>query len=300
MKTLAALLSGLGLLVGLCGFAFGFAGSGFTYYAVQVPDGVTVTVDGNLSDWSWFPEAATLTLQDAAYAHVCEGANCELHPDDFDWTIQVAWRGGDDNRIYFDCANYDDVWMLPEIVGEWGLHKWDCFELVVDPDNSGGLGGAAADEENIFGRYGQQWYFTPGAPGEGGRLEQCYMGAPWTKEADWMDKPPFAEAAVAWEGNTCYFEGALSLFSYMDLTGAEASTRLILDDVFAAGGAIGLGFLRDEHDVEVGVYDAQWKSHSGTSSWQTSDEVPDFVLLGPPEVTSVEASRWGEIKALLK
>ena len=86
MKSLVAVVLSAGLLMGLYGIAFGCPASGFTYYAVQIPEGVDIVIDGDLSDWFWFPDAATITLAEAGYAHVCEDAadGCDPRPEDFD------------------------------------------------------------------------------------------------------------------------------------------------------------------------------------------------------------------------
>ncbi len=301
MKTLGAVLLGLGLLVGSCGLAWAYAGSGFTYYGVGVPAGKAITVNGDLGDWDWFPDAATIGIEDACYVHACQietdehlgTPNCEVNTADFDWTIKVAWAPEPDNRIYFAVEVYDDVWMFPETAGERSLHKWDDLELVTDPDNSGGTAGSTTDDEGYSGRYGQQWYCSAGAGGTELRLELIYIGVGMVKEATWMDVPPYAEFNFKKVGNTGYYEGAVALFDFLDPSGPEASVRHLLTE----GEAIGLGFLYDEHDHST-QYDGQWKTHSGTSSWKTADEIPDFVLLAAP--VAVEPSSWGQIKSLFR
>lgn len=300
MRSLGVILLGLGLLVGSYGFVYGYAGSGFKYYAPGIPEGKSITIDGAPGDWDWFPDAATITIEDAKYVHACQietdeqlgTPNSEINPEDFDWTIKVAWAPEPDNRIYFLIEVYDNVWLFPESEGERSLHKWDCAEVVVDADDSGGLAGIAKDEEGLRGRYAQQYYCSAGAGGKELRFECIYIGE--GKDTTWMDVPPYAEFMFNKTDNTGYYEGALALFDFMAVESAEKSTRHILKE----GEAIGLGFLYDEHDTSQ-KYDGQWKTHSGTKSWKDANQIPDFVLIAAPEV-AVEPNSWGAVKSLFK
>jgi hypothetical protein len=264
---------------------------------------MTITIDGNPGDWDWFPDAAAIGIEDA-YAHACQievdehlgTPNCEVNTADFDWTIKVAWAPEPDNRIYFLAEVFDDVWMFPEEPGPGAMHNYDCFELVVDPDASGGTAGMTRDDEDYYGRYGQQYYVSAGF-GETDHQFYCiYIAGPGeTKQASWMDVAPYAEMAFVREGNTGYYEGTMALFDFMAVDGPDASVRTMLE----VGKTIGLGFLCDEKDHVAGTYDAQWKTHSGTSSWKTADEIPDFVML-PAGEAAVQPGTWGVVKSLFK
>lgn len=300
MRTLGAVLLGLGLLAGMCAVLWAHPDSGIEIYAIAIPEGGNIVVDGDLSEWAGFPEAATVTT-DMTYPHVCEGADCEVVPEDFDWIIKIAWSESE-NKLYFGVQVHDDVWLLPENVGERSLHKWDDLELVTDADNSGGITGSVKDEEGHAGRYGQQWYFSAGAPGEGTRMEVIYLGTEG-EVGTWPGQPPYGESAFQFDAatNTGYYEGSVVLWDFLCPEGPDCSTVHDMTE----GEAVGFGFLYDEIDVEPGTYNAQWKTHPGTSSWKDANELPDLLLLPPsedwmPQVTAVESSTWGQVKSLLK
>ncbi len=270
--------------------AFAHPDSGVTLFAAAIPSDVTITIDGDVSDWvSWFPEGAVITT-DQTYPHVCEGANCDVVPEDFDWTTRFAWDEAS-NRLFFSVEVFDDIWLRPEAAGERGLHNWDDLELVVDPDNSGGDIGSVKDGDGIAGRYGQQYYFSQGAPGEGIRFEVIYSGSE-ALAATWPGMAPFATTAFTLNGNRGVYEASMVLFDYLSENGPDES---IVHDM-TANETIGFGFLYDERDV-AGGYDAQWKLAEGTSQWQTANQVPDLLLLPPGGPTAVEAITWGLLKA---
>ena len=292
MKTLGILCVGLCLLVGLSGTAEAHPDSGITLFAPHVP-AAGITVDGKIDDWeNWFPEAAVITT-DMTFPHVCEGANCDPVPEDFDWTIRIA--GSDaDNMIFFSVEVFDDIWLIPENAGERSLHNWDNLELVTDPDNSGGDIGSVKDGDGIAGRHGQQWYFSQGAPGEGTRMEVIYHGAEGLA-ATWPGDPPYGSSAFTLNGNRGIYEGSIVLFDYLSEEGPDAS----IPHDLTADETVGFGFLYDERDV-AGGYDAQWKTAEGTDQWKDANQVPDLLLLAPSGETAVDDISWGLIKTLLK
>jgi hypothetical protein len=282
----------------MCAVLWAHPDSGIELYAIAIPEGGNIVVDGDLSEWAGFPEAATVTT-DMTYPHVCEGADCEVVPEDFDWIIKIAWSESE-NKLYFGVQVHDDVWLLPENVGERSLHKWDDLEPVTDADNSGGITGSVKDEEGHAGRYGQQWYFSAGAPGEGTRMEVIYLGTEG-EVGTWPGQPPYGESAFQFDAatNTGYYEGSLVLFDFMCDDGPDCS---IVHDL-TEGEAVGFGFLYDEIDQAPGTYDAQWKTAPGTKQWGNGNEIPDLELLPPSDwspAVAVESNTWGQVKSLLK
>ena len=290
MKLLKVLCAGLCILFGMQGIASAHPDSGITLFAPHIPSNVDINVDGSLGDWDWFPQGAVITT-DQTYPHVCADANCDVVPEDFDWTIRIAWDD-ESNKVYFSVDVFDDIWLIPSNVGERSLHNWDDLELVTDPDNSGGDIGSVKDADDIAGRHGQQWYFSQGAPGEGTRMEVIYHGAD-ALASTWPGDPPYGESAFTLDGNRGVYEGGMVLWDYLSELGPEESIAHNL----TSGEAVGFGFLYDERDVEGG-YDAQWKTAPGTSQWQTANEVPDLLLLDPADTpTAVESTAWARIKA---
>jgi hypothetical protein len=275
------------LLVGFTGTAMAHPDSGVTLFAPHVPSGV-VTIDASIDDWGWFPEAATITT-DQTFPHVCADGNCEVVPEDFDWTIRIAWND-DSNRLLFSVDVFDDIWLIPENAGERSLHNWDGLEIVSDPDNSGGLIGGGVDEDGLIGRYGQQWYYSQGAPGEGTRMEVIYSGADGLA-ATWPGQPPYGDATFSLDGNRGIYEASMVLWDFLSELGPDDSIAHDLTE----GETVGFGFLYDERDV-AGGYDAQWKTGESPDQWKSANNVPDLLLLGTP-ATAVEDFTWGQIKA---
>lgn len=290
MKALKILCAGLCILFGMQGVATAHPDSGITLFAPAVPDNVDINVDGDISDWtSWFPEGAIVTT-DQTFPHVCEEANCDPVPEDFDWTIRIAWDDAS-NKVFFSVDVFDDIWLIPSNAGERSLHRWDDLEIVIDADNSGGDIGSVKDADGISGRHGQQWYFSQGAPGEGTRMEVIYHGAD-DLASTWPGDPPYGESAFTLDGNRGIYEGGMVLWDFLSELGPEES---IAHDL-TANETVGFGFLYDEIDLEEGDYDAQWKTAPGTSQWQTGNEVPDLLLL-PSTGTAVAPTSWAQVKA---
>ena len=162
MKETGILLIGIALLAGLDGVAWPHDPTAFIYFAPHIPAGDHIAVDGDLSDWSWFPEVLEITTEQA---FVTVGPDI-FNPKDFDWKIRVAWNDAE-NRIYISFEIFDDTFFPYETVGEHETYLYDNFELITDADHSGGVyrGSEVPREEN--GTQAQLWMFPLGGPTEG-------------------------------------------------------------------------------------------------------------------------------------
>lgn len=155
MKRLMSILITLGVMVGLCNVALAHYPEGVTYYAVEIPDTVTINFDGNLDEWNWVPEEYVWNLDNAPRKsqRIIDG---EVTKTDFDVPFLVfAWSPSlnmlvfavqvVDNALYGPSENIEDSW------------QEDNLQWYTDPDHNGGWFRDAAT--NSYDA--QQNFYTP-------------------------------------------------------------------------------------------------------------------------------------------
>lgn len=187
--------------------AFSHASSGMLYFARQVPDGVNVKVDGDLSDWGW--TAPTFCSRE-------EFTYCSSTEDDFDVVAWVAWSPKT-NMLYHALKVRDPELLTLPLDRCQDMWRWDVFEIYIDADCSGG---DYRKPENS--RQAQQYYLylLP----EGG----WHLGLFGPEgELGWSLKPPYAESCVRHDGGVIYYEVGMRIWDWLDVTPEESREHIL-------------------------------------------------------------------------
>jgi hypothetical protein len=269
------------------------------YYAVGVPDSrlPTISIDGDLSEWLWVPDEFVLTSD--------ELNNTLLVPDDADdlsGEIILGWNSTT-NKIYGAVHVHDSEHVLNN---HEGANVWmdDTISIYLDPDNGGG-GPYSTEDRNITSAVQFWMYAGTNTP------SFAMYNAPDPSEW-WYPHPPYIDHAVVEEGPEIYYEFAITPYDPLVIASEEESTlwQLVVDQVigFSTGfsDADYTGLNQDGLDPQEAIKGGAPNYHQSSASMAEQDlgrgGYPDLYLspVDPgDEITAVEASTWGQVKALM-
>jgi hypothetical protein len=271
-------------------------GNGFGFFALEVPEDVTMTIDGGDADWTWFDEAFIVT-QDEMFDVITE----VIPPrDDLDIAVKTAWTRSPDNRVYGFYRVSDDTLNVDETDPENGWRE-DDLEIVFDADHSGG------PFEEPAGENGQQYTMHMAVPG--GYDTPYGNGTAWLRfqvdpAKQWSTAQWEADVGVSPAGAThgstnviLGYEFAAPLFTIVANDEAGSPRHELV-----AGQTIGLTYQLNEADSADRTHQLTTSGANG-AHWN-ADFVSDYTLLaigeytpGEGTATAVENSSWGNIKA---
>lgn len=283
----------------LIGASASFAGNanGIGYFALEIPTGVTMNIDGNGDDWGWFDQTFAYGPDD-----MIEIITGEIPSKaDIDVIIMTGWTGADrDNRLYGFARVTDDTLHIAQTEPDNGWLD-DDLEIIPDADNSGG---PMKGEGLIHSANGQQFTMHISEPGG---YDTGYGNGTWwlrhqaPPEMHWVDALAEANIVVEPAGATnltpnvvVNYEYAMPIFDELSLEGEDASIRHIL----TAGETIGLTYQLNEADTENRDVQLSTAAENG-AAWDATF-ASDYTLLAIGEydmATAVESSSWGLIKA---
>jgi len=134
------------LVMGLSNAAFSHAPPGELYFAVQFPDGLTPTMDGDLSDWDIVPIDPYTIRNDRLYSPVAEiqpVGRGEIDVSDINIRHILGWNDSA-NKLYFMSEVFDNV---HDADRENPSAFWqdDAWEVEVNPDHT------PTEEHNLEG-----------------------------------------------------------------------------------------------------------------------------------------------------
>lgn len=289
LTTLSALL--------IAGTSFAHNNSnGFGFFALEVPDDVTITADGSDPDWGWFDEA--FIVQQGELFEVITEALPPL--SDIDLAIRTAWTRAPDNRLYGFVRVTDDTLNVDETEPENGWRE-DDLEIITDADHSAG------PFEEPAGQNGQQ--YTMHTRVAGGYDTPYGNGTAWLR---FQVDPAKQWSTALWEAD----------ISVSPSGATHGSTNVVLGYEFAApiwdvlenaqgdsprhdlqpGETIHLTYQLNEADSEDRTHQLTTAGANG-AHWNC-DFCSDYTLLaigeytrGTGGATAVESSSWGKIKA---
>ena len=234
-------------------------------------------------------------------------------PSEVDFRIWLAWNQGR-GTLWVAMERTDDLYF--NLYDGAGLHRmvsWDSsIAFMVDGDHTGGVYGQllgincqeCTDEQVLWNhRQAQRWMAIAEAPGGGDLLG--YDGA-----SDWVTKEPYAAAGGGVIGEspaTTVTEFMLTPFDdliYNDEEGSEASQLF-------PGKIIGFSMSTTDNDdlrYDSGQGETIDISLSGESQVMIdADLFSDGLLIGAgddpsryDDISAVEPSSWGRIKAALR
>jgi hypothetical protein len=273
--------------------------NGLGYFALQIPNPASMSVDGMGGDWAWFdpdlivgPDQMANTL----------GAGEIPTKDDIDIAIHAGWTPEPDNRLYLFVRVIDDTMNVDETNMDNGW-KDDNLELILDPDHSGDWSEGTSSSLRTGH---QQWTFSISTPTGYPQIAWLRFNQP--PEMQWGIEQGLVEAAVdvkpdAAVGKTIYgdapvtvgYEVRMAAFDPYAQEGLDASVR----HVFAANQTIGMSVIVDEADSEGRTH--QIATHINEAGAHSSDFTSEFTMLGIGDyATAVQASSWGAVKSLLR
>ena len=111
MKERSKFVLAAALVMGLCGTSFGHAPPGELYFAVQFPDNLVPTMDGDLSDWDVVPIDPYTIRNDRLYSPVADiqpVGRGEIDVSDINIRHLIGWNDSS-NKLYYMTEVFDNV-----------------------------------------------------------------------------------------------------------------------------------------------------------------------------------------------
>jgi hypothetical protein len=312
MKRTLITVLGAALLVSFVGTASAHIGTN-VYPVYELPTSDLPDVrDGTLEDWEDVLPGQSLDHNEFLPLAVADGA--DIDPSDLAYRVFMAWHSAG-NHLYAAIERVDDVYVNTYEGGDpINFWQFDSMEFMVDGDHTGGsYNGFSAEEYTEEERklltnfQAQQYVAIPESP-DG--ITMGYQG----NGAGWVPFPPFGDAGGFNDGNespnTAVIELYVTPFDELNWNGPELSRRSTL----AAGRIIGFQFSIPDFDAgcascDPGGYHGFHTLSGQPNTWRLAENFVDGELVGcdtgdcgsaPDEITAVEASSWGRIKAGLR
>jgi len=270
------------------------------FFAVGVPDANLPTIDGDHADWAWVDKSFEITIDDMN--PLTGGAD---DADDLFIDILIGWSQSQ-NRIMAAIHVHDDDLIVDK--NPTCTFRDDNCEVHFDPDNQGGGPYSAPADQDLQPAYQMCLSFS-----EQFSRVQMYNGALGTFEQDaldfwWTHSGDFVEAGHVNQGQEYYYEFAAEMFDPLSMSGGpDASTRWVLSPEQTIGMSISVddadeGINANGNDpmaedcCENGFF---WQAqYSMAEQFMNTGGMPDIFLV-PVEATAVEATSWGQLKALV-
>jgi hypothetical protein len=271
------------------------------YFAVGVPDANLPTIDGDHADWGWVDKSFEITIDDMS--PLTGGAD---DADDLFVDILIGWSQSQ-NRIMAAIHVHDDYLIVDK--NPSCTFRDDNCEVHFDPDNQGGGPYSAPAEQDLQPAYQMCLSFS-----EQFARVQMYNGALANFEQDaldfwWTHSGDFVEAGHVNQGQEYYYEFSAEMFDPISISGGpDASTSFTL----AAEQTIGMSISVDDADeglnangldpmaeecCENGFF---WQAqYSMAEQFMNTGGMPDIFLVPAEGVTAVDATSWGQLKALV-
>ena len=271
------------------------------YFAVGVPDANLPTIDGDHADWGWVDKSFEITIDDMS--PLTGGAD---DADDLFVDIIIGWSQSQ-NRIMAAIHVHDDYLIVDK--NPSCTFRDDNCEVHIDPDNQGGGPYSAPAEQDLQPAYQMCLSFS-----EQFARVQMYNGALANFEQDaldfwWTHSGDFVEAGHVNQGQEYYYEFSAELFDPISISGGpDASTKYTL----AAEQTIGMSISVDDADeglnangldpmaeecCENGFF---WQAQfSMAEQFMNTGGMPDVFLVPADDATAVDATSWGQLKALV-
>lgn len=292
MKGKILLIAALAVALAITGTAsahlFGPNGEGNPYFAPAVPDEYIPTVDGDLSDWAWFPPAYIFTPEWFAQIGNWTDAEADVPKDDFDVIIYgPAWIPSQ-NMVTFAVHKVDDIFSVRSDDFNSSSDE-DVVQYAIDADH----GGEEPGEGNDY----QQAAFSPKLGGMMG----VYQGG---GANNWAFTEPYAffgmePATVEGTNGTFDVEVQLLVWDWIDAAGEGNSILHQLADNQIIGISIEI------IDTEEGVTEFPDVEFDFGNTANGGSILPDYLLMSVADTrplipTAVEATSWGRIKQSLQ
>ena len=287
------------LVVGLAAVTDAHNPPGELFFAVQFPDAIVPTMDGDLSDWDIVPANPYTVLNDRLYSPVAEiqpVGRGEIDVSDINIRHLVGWNESA-NKIYFMSEVFDNIHNNDRDEPARFNHD-DAWEVEVNPDhtpteehNPDGLATNFSYKWAVPPVDGQYQFYRPNAS-----LAWFLDGTKWVNFGWAFDGEQFGES-------TYYYELAITPIEVMprgdDVTEDQiVEFDLVENEIIHISVTVGD---IDEGGVWEGLasYQGFWTMSpesccTATNDWVLAEVDPAMASAAP---TAVEDISWGQIKA---
>ena len=219
----------LGLVVvfvlGLASFAGAHNPVGELFFAVQFPDNLAPTIDGDLSDWNIVPSSPYPLGADKLFdpANFQEAGRGELDLSDLNPVHIIGWNDNF-NKIYFACSVFDNIHNTDreDPARHWNDDNW---EVEVNPTH------LAAEEQNLeaepVNRIAYKWVVPP--------VEGVYQSIEPIGDLTWLsDGGDYISFGWSFEGemfgeSTYYYELAITPIASLPRENATPANTEVVD-----------------------------------------------------------------------
>lgn len=254
------------------------------YFAVGIPAGSSMTIDGDNSDWAWVDPSFEVTIDDMT---ILTGAWDDA--DDFYVDLLMGWDESQ-NRVAGITHVHDNDFVHDLNPGCPFLD--DGMELYFDANNSGD--GPHNQDGDIPLREALQIDFQNSV--ENPVMLSFGRGVPTDI---WYVTGDFVRVAFEETATELYYEYDAVLYDPIHKSeGPDASTLWTV----AAEQTIGWGVMVSDADrtscTEEGDTNCQEAVVSTSEIWVNDGGFPDVFLEPVDAATAVESSSWGQLKAL--
>ncbi|HIG55556.1 MAG TPA: hypothetical protein EYQ18_16580 [Candidatus Handelsmanbacteria bacterium] len=300
MKKLTKLGLAAALITAMSSMAFGHAPPGELYFAVQFPDNLVPTMDGDLSDWDIVPIDPYTIRNDRLYSPVAEiqpVGRGEIDVSDINIRHIMGWNENA-NKLYVMSEVFDNIHNADR---ENPAAFWqdDAWEVEVNPDHT------PTEEHNLEGEPANNFSYKWSVPPVEGSyqyyrpvsaLEWLVDGSEWVSFGWGFSGEQFGES-------TYRYELAITpITSLPNDASATADQAVVFDlsenEIIHTSITVG--------DFDEACTECVLESYQGF--WTMSPEMcctgTNDVVLAPMEpsmeeaaATAVESVSWGLIKA---
>ena len=300
MKKLSKLGLAAALITAMSSMAFGHAPPGELYFAVQFPDNLVPTMDGDLSDWDVVPIDPYTIRNDRLYSPVAEiqpVGRGEIDVSDINIRHIMGWNDNA-NKLYVMSEVFDNIHNADR-ENPSAFWQDDAWEVEVNPDHT------PTEEHNLEGEPANNFSYKWAVPPVEGSyqyyrpvsaLEWLVDGSEWVSFGWGFSGEQFGESTYRYE---------LAITPITSLPNAASATpdQAVVFD---------LGENEIIHtSITVGDFDeacTECVLESYQGFWTMSPEMcctgtNDVVLaemepsLASAASTAVESVSWGQIKA---
>ena len=300
MKKLTKLGLAAALITAMSSMAFGHAPPGELYFAVQFPDNLVPTMDGDLSDWDVVPIDPYTIRNDRLYSPVAEiqpVGRGEIDVSDINIRHIMGWNENA-NKLYVMSEVFDNIHNADR-ENPSAFWQDDAWEVEVNPDHT------PTEEHNLEGEPANNFSYKWAVPPVEGSyqyyrpvsaLEWLVDGSEWVNFGWGFSGEQFGES-------TYRYELAITPITSLPNDASATPDQAVVFD---------LGENEIIHtSITVGDFDeacTECVLESYQGFWTMSPEMcctgtNDVVLaemepsLASAASTAVESGSWGQIKA---
>lgn len=300
MKKLTKLGLAAALITAMSSMAFGHAPPGELYFAVQFPDNLVPTMDGDLSDWDVVPIDPYTIRNDRLYSPVAEiqpVGRGEIDVSDINIRHIMGWNDNA-NKLYVMSEVFDNIHNADR-ENPSAFWQDDAWEVEVNPDHT------PTEEHNLEGEPANNFSYKWAVPPVEGSyqyyrpvsaLEWLVDGSDWVNFGWGFSGEQFGES-------TYRYELAITPITSLPNDASATPDQAVVFD---------LGENEIIHtSITVGDFDeacTECVLESYQGFWTMSPEMcctgtNDVVLaemepsLASAASTAVESVSWGQIKA---